>query len=51
MPEQKTTDALTIREKLAIKLLLIIFKVVKPMSWEHQTDNLIIELNKMIDSV
>ena len=48
MAAQDTTKPLTLREKLAIKLLLIIFAVIKPMEWNQEADKYIKEFDELM---
>lgn len=46
--ELKITDEFTIREKFALRLMLLMFRVVKPFEWQHEIDKYIKELEQMI---
>lgn len=48
MPDIKAQDPLTHREKVAIRVLLVIFAVVKPFDWGHEVKEQITELKKIL---
>lgn len=41
-------DDFTLREKFALRLMLLLFRVVKPFEWQHEIDKYIKELEDMI---
>lgn len=49
MAEKLTIKSeLTIREKAALFVLLLILRIIKPFEWQHETDKYIKELEEII---
>jgi hypothetical protein len=46
--ELKITDDFTIREKLALRVLLLAFRIAKPFEWQHEIDKYVKELEAML---
>lgn len=47
--ELNATSPLTVREKLAIKILILILKLLKPFEWSHELDKALVPIEKLID--
>ena len=48
MSETKVNDPLTHREKIALRVLMVMFVVVKPFGWTHEITEQIKELKAVL---
>ncbi|MCK9461442.1 MAG: hypothetical protein M0R80_17565 [Proteobacteria bacterium] len=51
MAETNIKDELTTREKISIRLIILLIKIVKPFSWDHEFSNAIKPVEQLIDGL
>ena len=47
--KQETPDKFSIREKIALKLIIVLMNVLKPTQWTHEYSKELDEIKKIVD--